>query len=34
MHDDGEPPSALMVSALAGDDAAILRVAAWIERCL
>ena len=31
MHEQGEPPTGLMVSRLAGDDAAILRIAAWIE---
>ena len=32
MHEQGEPPTGLMVSGLAGEDAAILRTAAWIER--
>lgn len=32
MHDEGEPPTGLMVAGLAGEDAAILRIAAWIER--
>jgi aspartyl-tRNA(Asn)/glutamyl-tRNA(Gln) amidotransferase subunit A len=32
MHEQGEPPTGLMVSGLAGQDAAILRAAAWIER--
>lgn len=31
MHDQGEPPTGLMVSGLAGEDAAVLRIAAWIE---
>jgi aspartyl-tRNA(Asn)/glutamyl-tRNA(Gln) amidotransferase subunit A len=31
MHEQGEPPSGLMVAGLAGHDAAILRTAAWIE---
>jgi aspartyl-tRNA(Asn)/glutamyl-tRNA(Gln) amidotransferase subunit A len=34
MHEPGEPPAGLMVSGLAGEDAAILRTAAWIERHL
>jgi Asp-tRNA(Asn)/Glu-tRNA(Gln) amidotransferase A subunit family amidase len=34
MHHDGEPPTALMVAGLAGEDAAILRIAAWIEERL
>jgi aspartyl-tRNA(Asn)/glutamyl-tRNA(Gln) amidotransferase subunit A len=34
MHEQGEPPSGLMVSGPAGEDAAILRTAAWIERRL
>jgi aspartyl-tRNA(Asn)/glutamyl-tRNA(Gln) amidotransferase subunit A len=34
MHEQGEPPTGLMVSGLAGEDATILRIAAWIERCL
>jgi aspartyl-tRNA(Asn)/glutamyl-tRNA(Gln) amidotransferase subunit A len=32
MHEQGEPPTGLMVSGLAGQDAAILRTAACIER--
>ena len=32
MHEQGEPPTGLMLSGLAGEDAAILRTAAWIER--
>jgi aspartyl-tRNA(Asn)/glutamyl-tRNA(Gln) amidotransferase subunit A len=32
MHEPGAPPTGLMVSGLAGQDAAILRTAAWIER--
>jgi aspartyl-tRNA(Asn)/glutamyl-tRNA(Gln) amidotransferase subunit A len=32
MHEPGEPPTGLMVSGLAGEDATILRIAAWIER--
>jgi aspartyl-tRNA(Asn)/glutamyl-tRNA(Gln) amidotransferase subunit A len=32
MHEQGEPPTGLMVAGLAGEDAAILRTAAWIER--
>jgi aspartyl-tRNA(Asn)/glutamyl-tRNA(Gln) amidotransferase subunit A len=32
MHEQGEPPTGLMVSGFAGQDAAILRTAAWIER--
>lgn len=31
MHEAGEPPTGLMIAGLAGQDAAILRVAAWIE---
>jgi Asp-tRNA(Asn)/Glu-tRNA(Gln) amidotransferase A subunit family amidase len=31
MHQPGEPPAGLMVSGLAGEDAAVLRIAAWIE---
>jgi aspartyl-tRNA(Asn)/glutamyl-tRNA(Gln) amidotransferase subunit A len=31
MHEEGEPPTALMVAGMTGEDAAILRVAAWIE---
>jgi aspartyl-tRNA(Asn)/glutamyl-tRNA(Gln) amidotransferase subunit A len=34
MHEQGEPPTGLMISGLAGEDAAILRIAAWIERRL
>lgn len=34
MNEEGEPPTGLMVSGLAGQDAAILRIAAWIERRL
>jgi aspartyl-tRNA(Asn)/glutamyl-tRNA(Gln) amidotransferase subunit A len=34
MHEEGEPPTGLMVSGLAGEDAAILRIAAWIDRQL
>ncbi len=34
MHDEGEPPNGLMVSGLAGEDAAILRAAGWIEGAL
>jgi aspartyl-tRNA(Asn)/glutamyl-tRNA(Gln) amidotransferase subunit A len=32
MHEQGEPPTGLMVAGLRGEDAAILRTAAWIER--
>jgi aspartyl-tRNA(Asn)/glutamyl-tRNA(Gln) amidotransferase subunit A len=31
MHDEGEPPTGLMVNALAGQDDKLLRIAAWIE---
>jgi aspartyl-tRNA(Asn)/glutamyl-tRNA(Gln) amidotransferase subunit A len=31
MHDEGEPPTALMVAGMTGQDEAILRTAAWIE---
>jgi len=31
MHEPGEPPAGLMVSGLRGEDAAVLRIAAWIE---
>jgi aspartyl-tRNA(Asn)/glutamyl-tRNA(Gln) amidotransferase subunit A len=31
MHEPGEPPTGLMVARLAGDDDAVLRIAAWIE---
>ena len=31
MHEEGEPPTGLMVSGLAHDDRRVLRVAAWIE---
>jgi aspartyl-tRNA(Asn)/glutamyl-tRNA(Gln) amidotransferase subunit A len=31
MHEEGEPPTGLMVAGLADNDAAILRIAAWIE---
>jgi aspartyl-tRNA(Asn)/glutamyl-tRNA(Gln) amidotransferase subunit A len=34
MHQQGEPPTGLMLSGLNGEDAAILRTAAWIERQL
>jgi aspartyl-tRNA(Asn)/glutamyl-tRNA(Gln) amidotransferase subunit A len=34
MHQQGEPPAGLMVSGLAGEDAAVLRIAAWIEEHL
>ena len=34
MHEEGEAPTGLMVSGLAGEDAAILRAAAWIEERL
>jgi aspartyl-tRNA(Asn)/glutamyl-tRNA(Gln) amidotransferase subunit A len=34
MHVDGEPPTGLMVAGLSGQDATIIRVAAWIEECL
>jgi aspartyl-tRNA(Asn)/glutamyl-tRNA(Gln) amidotransferase subunit A len=31
MHDEGEPPSGLMVAGFEGQDAEVLRIAAWIE---
>lgn len=31
MHEEGEPPTGLMISGLGGQDEAILRTAAWIE---
>ncbi len=31
MHQPGEPPTGLMLAGMAGDDAAVLRIAAWIE---
>jgi aspartyl-tRNA(Asn)/glutamyl-tRNA(Gln) amidotransferase subunit A len=31
MHEPGEPPTGLMVARLAGNDDAVLRIAAWIE---
>jgi len=34
MHDEGEPPTGLTVAGLNADDAAILRIAAWIEERL
>jgi aspartyl-tRNA(Asn)/glutamyl-tRNA(Gln) amidotransferase subunit A len=34
MHQQGEPQAGLMVSGLAGEDAAVLRIAAWIEEHL
>jgi aspartyl-tRNA(Asn)/glutamyl-tRNA(Gln) amidotransferase subunit A len=34
MHQQGEPPAGLMVSGLAGEDAAVLRIASWIEERL
>jgi aspartyl-tRNA(Asn)/glutamyl-tRNA(Gln) amidotransferase subunit A len=34
MHQLGEAPAGLMVSGLAGEDAAVLRIAAWIEERL
>jgi aspartyl-tRNA(Asn)/glutamyl-tRNA(Gln) amidotransferase subunit A len=34
MHQEGEPPTGLMVSGLADQDTAVLRIAAWIEERL
>jgi aspartyl-tRNA(Asn)/glutamyl-tRNA(Gln) amidotransferase subunit A len=34
MHEEGEPPTGLMVARSAGDDAVVLRTAAWIEERL
>jgi aspartyl-tRNA(Asn)/glutamyl-tRNA(Gln) amidotransferase subunit A len=34
IHHDEEPPTGLMVASVAGDDARLLRVGAWIERIL
>lgn len=34
MHEQGEAPTGLMMSGLAGQDAAILRTAAWVEELL
>ena len=34
MHEDGEPPTGLMVASVAGDDDRLLRVGAWIEEAL
>ena len=34
MHENGEPPTGLMVAALAGEDSLVLRIAAWIEERL
>lgn len=34
MHAEGEPPSGMMISAMSGHDAAVLRIAAWIEERL
>lgn len=31
IHAGGEPPARLMVAGLAGEDAQVLRIAAWIE---
>jgi aspartyl-tRNA(Asn)/glutamyl-tRNA(Gln) amidotransferase subunit A len=32
MHEDGEPPTGLMVAGFADQDARVLRIAAWIEQ--
>jgi aspartyl-tRNA(Asn)/glutamyl-tRNA(Gln) amidotransferase subunit A len=34
MHDEGGPPAGLMVASIAGDDARLLRVGAWIEEAV
>jgi aspartyl-tRNA(Asn)/glutamyl-tRNA(Gln) amidotransferase subunit A len=32
MHEEGEPPTGLMVMGFAGQDVQVLRIAAWIEQ--
>jgi aspartyl-tRNA(Asn)/glutamyl-tRNA(Gln) amidotransferase subunit A len=34
MHENGEPPTGLMVAAGAGEDDALFRIGAWIEERL